>query len=79
MGDDLRVIRTSNAYDFPLIAKEKPVIPHKGKNHLRTSNQVTSSLNSPPCPAEEQTNPDLLAALESYQASFQTAQERKGK
>ena len=72
-----RVIRTSNAYDFPLIAKQKPAIPHKGKNHLGTSNQVTSSLNSPPCPTEEPPNPDLLAALESDATSFQAAQERK--
>ena len=71
-----RVIRTSNAYDFPLLAKKKPVIPDKGKNHLGTSNQVTSLLNSPPCPIEEPLNPDLLTALKSYQASFKTRQTR---
>ena len=65
-----RVIRTSNAYDFPLIAKQQPTIPDKGKNHLGTSNQVTSSLNSPPCPTEEPANPDFLAALESWKPAF---------
>ena len=45
-----RVIRTSNAYDFPLLAKRKPAILDKGKNHLGTNNQVTSLLNSPPLP-----------------------------
>ena len=74
-----RVKRTSNAYDFPPIAKQKPAIPHKGKNLLGTSNQVTSSLNSLPCPTEEPQNPDLLAALESYEASFQAARERKAR
>jgi hypothetical protein len=72
-----RVIRTSNAYDFPSIAKQTLAFVDKGQSVLGTSNQDTLSLNSLPSPIKEPLNPDLLAALESYQASFQARQERK--
>ena len=71
-----RVIRTSNAYDFPLLAKKKPAILDKGKNHLGTTHQVTSLLNPPLSPTEEPPNPDLWAALQSYEASFQARRAR---
>ncbi len=38
-----RVTRTSNAYDFPLIAKKTPEIPTKGQNSRGTNSIVTSS------------------------------------
>ena len=52
-----RVIRTSNAYDFPLIAKKTPAFVDKGQNGLGTSNQDTLSLIPRPLDPEIQFKP----------------------
>ena len=54
-----RIIRTSNAYDFPLIAKQHQQNISKGQKDLGTSNQDTFLLTTPDLDPE---NP-LQAAL----------------
>ncbi len=54
-----RVIRTSNAYDFPLIAKQTPAFVDKGQKGLGTDIPVTSLLETPPFDLE----PSLKAAF----------------
>jgi Helix-turn-helix domain len=45
---DWRVVRTSNAYDFPLCAKQKPAIADTGHLSRGTSNQdLFHSINEP--------------------------------
>ena len=50
-----RVIRTSNAYDFPLITKATPVFPTKGQNSGGTRDSDTYPLS-----------PDLMDTLNSF-------------
>ncbi len=54
-----RVIRTSNAYDFPLIAKQTPAFVDKGQKSLGTSIQDTFL----PSPAQLDPDTPLGAAL----------------
>ena len=81
LGRRERVVRTSNRYQLhdPQPAKRPESLPRASKSELPsgTSNQVLSSLKATPCPTEDPPNPALLAALESYAASFQARQERK--
>ena len=57
-----RVIRTSNAYDFPLIAKKTTAFVDKGQKDLGTEILVTSLLTQPPLDPKT----DLGAALLRY-------------
>ena len=55
-----RVIRTSNAYDFPLIAKQTPAFVDKGQKSLGTAIQVTSLLHRRPLDPETPLGAALL-------------------
>jgi len=59
-----RVIRTSNAYDFPSIAKQTLAFVDKGQNGLGTSNQDSfSSLATPALPLFKTETPLGLALM----------------
>jgi hypothetical protein len=68
-----RVIRTSNAYDFPLIAKKTPAFVDKGQNALGTSNQDILPLTPRPLDPE---NP-VEAALLRLKTTLEPAEARK--
>jgi len=73
MGSRVRVIRTSNGYQFndPKHAAFKG-FPSKSDFQSETSNQDSLSSFTPPAPREIDPSTDLGAALLRYQAAFRT-------